>query len=185
LRKEKAYFEEVDAFELMEESPSPKASWTRGMEQNHIDHDLPAILERWKISKIARRVSSEPLFHIMETPIMPSVLSNNSTSSSLFRTPEKDTGSGTHTTGRAIPLGYTDISLKSTAKETNIVSSFGKLNIKEETVEASIRWSSEALTAFEQLLMVGVSTLQHKYCSTFCMVLWFTVLMKLFMKIVS
>ncbi|RLM84332.1 hypothetical protein C2845_PM04G29210 [Panicum miliaceum] len=154
LRKEKTYFEEVDAFELMEESPSPKASWTRGMEQNHIDHDLPAMLERWKISKIARRVSSEPLFHIMETPIMPSVLSNNSTSSSLFRTPEKDTGSGTHTTGRAIPLGYTDISLNSTAKETNIVSSFGKLNIKEETVEASIRWSGEALTAFEQLLMV-------------------------------
>ncbi|RLN34288.1 hypothetical protein C2845_PM03G14060 [Panicum miliaceum] len=154
LRKEKAYFEEVDAFELMEESPSPKASWTRGMEQNHIDRDLPAILERWKISKIARRVSSEPLFDIMETPIIPSVLSNNSTSSSLLRTPEKDTGSGTHTTGRAIPLGYTDISLKSTAKETNIVSSFGKLNIKEETVEASIPWSGEALTAFEQLLMV-------------------------------
>lgn len=156
LRKEKAYFEEVDAFELIEESPSPKTfgSWNREMEQNHIIHDLPAILERWKISKLARRVSSEPLFHIMETPIIPSVLSSNSTSSSLFRTPEKDTWSGTHTTGRAIPLGYTDISLNSTAKETNIFTSFSKLNIKEEPVEASIPWSGEALTAFEQLLMV-------------------------------
>ncbi|OEL22853.1 putative serine/threonine-protein kinase haspin-like protein [Dichanthelium oligosanthes] len=159
LRKEKAYFEEVDAFELMEESPSPKnfGSWTRGLEQNHIDHDLPAILERWKISKLAERVSSMPLFDIMETPIIPSVLSNCTTSSGLFsnnyRTPEIDIGSGAHTTGRAIPLGYTDISLKSNAKETSIVTSFGKLNI-EEPVEASIPWSGEALTAFEQLLMV-------------------------------
>lgn len=150
MRKEKAYFEEVDAFELMEESPSPKTfgSWNREMEQNHIMHDLPAILERWKISKIARCASSEPLFDIMETPLIPSVVSNNSTSSSLFRTPER---SGTHITGRVIPLGYTDISLSSTAKETNIFTSFGKLNIKEEPAEATIR---EALTAFEQLLIV-------------------------------
>ena len=154
MRKEKAYFEEVDAFELMEESPSPKASWTRVMEQNHIDHDLPAILERWKISKIASHVSFEQLLDVMETPIIPSVISNNSTSSSLFRTPEKDTGSGTHTRGRAIPLEYTDISLKSIPEETNIVSSLGKMNIKEKTAEASIPWSGEALTAFEQLLMV-------------------------------
>ncbi|CAN6219667.1 unnamed protein product [Urochloa humidicola] len=152
MRKEKAYFEEVDAFELMEESPSPKVfqSWTTG---NEVDHDLRAILERWKISKIARRASSEPLFDIMETPIIPSVLSYNSTSSSLFRTPEGDTGSGRHTTGRAIPLGNSDVSLKSTAKETNIVTSFDKLKIKEEPVEA-IPWSGEALSAFEQLLMV-------------------------------
>ncbi|CAL5061404.1 unnamed protein product [Urochloa decumbens] len=154
MRKEKAYFEEVDAFELMEESPSPKTfqSWTIGNQS--IDHDLPAILERWKISRLARHASSEPLFDIMETPIIPSVLSNNSTSSSLFRTPERDTRSGRHTTGRVIPLGYTDVSLKSTAKETNIVTSLGKLNIKEEPVEDSIPWTGEALTAFEQLLMV-------------------------------
>jgi len=115
LRKEKTYFEEVDAFELMEESPSPKASWTRGMEQNPINHDLPAILERWKISNIARRVLSELMFVTMdlETPI-----------------------------------------IKSSTKETNIISSFDKLNIKEEAVETSIPWSGEALTAFEQLLMV-------------------------------
>ncbi|CAL5084291.1 unnamed protein product [Urochloa decumbens] len=170
MKKEKAYFEEVDAFELMEESPSPKTfhSWTIG---NEVDHDLPAILERWKISKLARRASSEPLFDIMETPIIPSVLSNNSTASSLFRTPEGDTGSGRHTTGRAIPLGYTDVSLKSTTKETNIVSSLGKLNIKEEPVEDSIPWTGEALTAFEQLLMVckqSVPVTLAEVFSTYC-----------------
>nr|CAB3455095.1 unnamed protein product [Digitaria exilis] len=117
----------------MEESPSPKtfASWTGGMEKASIDHDLPKILERWKISKLARSVS-QPLFDIMETPVIPSVRSNSSTSSSR----------------------YTGISLESTTKETNIVTSFGKLNIKEEPEEASIPFSGEAVTAFEQLLMV-------------------------------
>uniref|UniRef100_A0A0A9FRC6 non-specific serine/threonine protein kinase n=1 Tax=Arundo donax TaxID=35708 RepID=A0A0A9FRC6_ARUDO len=128
------------------------------MEQNHIDHDLPSILERWKISKLARRQSSEPLFDIMETPILPSVLSSSSTSNSFFnssyRTPEKDRGSGTHPTGMAIPPEYTDNSLKRTAEETSIITSFGKLNIKKKTIEASIPWSGEALTAFQQLLMV-------------------------------
>jgi serine/threonine-protein kinase haspin len=144
--KEKAYFEEVDAFDLMEESPSPKyfASWNKGMEENIIIHDLAAILERWKISSLARRASSEPLFDIMETPILPSVLSNNSTT---------NRGSGTYTAGRAIPVGYTDISLKSSAKDS-LITSFGKVNIKEEPVEASIPWNGEALSAFDQLLMV-------------------------------
>ncbi|OQU90339.1 hypothetical protein SORBI_3002G390700 [Sorghum bicolor] len=130
----------------MEESPSPKnfASWNKEMKQNIITHDLPAILERWNISSLARRASSEPLFDIMETPILPSVLSNNSTT---------NRGSGTCTAGRAIPEGYTDISLKSTAKDS-LITSFGKVNIKEEPVEASIPWNGEALTAFDQLLMV-------------------------------
>ncbi|PWZ38108.1 Serine/threonine-protein kinase haspin [Zea mays] len=146
LSKEKAYFEEIDAFDLMEESPSPKnfASWTKGMEQNLIIHDLPAILERWKISTLARRVSSEPLFDIVETPILPSVLSNSSTSNN---------GSETYTAGRAISVSYTDISLKSIA-EDSLITSFGKVKIKEEPVEASIPWNGEALTAFDQLLMV-------------------------------
>lgn len=158
--KEKAYFEEVDAFELMEESPSPKnfSSWTRTMEQNHIIHDLPAILERWKISKLARRASSQPLFDILETPIVPSVCSNVTTSSSLFsnscRTPEKTRGLGTHNAGRAISVGYTDTSLKSIAEETSIIMSFGKMHIKEEPTQDSIPWNGEALTAFDQLLMV-------------------------------
>jgi serine/threonine-protein kinase haspin len=155
LKKEKAYFEEVDAFELIEESPSPKnfGTWLTGLEQNQIDHDLPAILERWKISKLARRASSEPLFDIMETPVIPSVISTCYS----YRTPEKDRGSVKHSTSRANPLGYTGNSLKSIEEETGIISSFGKLKIKEEHIEveeASISFSGEALSAFEQLLMV-------------------------------
>lgn len=159
--KEKAYFEEVDAFVLIEESPSPKnfGTWARGMEQNYIVHDLSAILERWKISKIARRVSSKPLFDIMETPLVPSVQSNCSTDTNFhgksYRTPEKDTGSGTHPTRRTIPSGYTDNSLKNVVSETSIVTSFNELNIKEEPADTSIpSLSGEALTAFAQLLMV-------------------------------
>ncbi|WVZ66833.1 hypothetical protein U9M48_016000 [Paspalum notatum var. saurae] len=149
-RKEKAYFAEVDACDLMEESPSPKnfGTWTRGMD---IDHDLPAILERWQISKLAMPVSSKALFDIIETPVIPSVLSNCSTSNNLFsnscRTPEKDRGSGGHTMG-AIPLGFSDI------EGTNITASLSKLNIKGGPVETSIPWNGEALTAFDQILMV-------------------------------
>ncbi|TVU37642.1 hypothetical protein EJB05_10967, partial [Eragrostis curvula] len=166
LRKEKAYFEEVDAFELIEESPSPKnfGTWVRGMEQNHIDHDLPAILERWKISKLARR-ASEPLFDIMETPILPSVLSNISTCYS-YRTPEKNRGSVTHSTSRTIPSECTN-SLKSITEETSITSSFGKLKIKEEPIEVS----GEALTAYEQLLMVcrqSAPITLAEVCSAYC-----------------
>lgn len=146
---------------LIEESPSPKnfGTWARGMEQNYIVHDLSAILERWKISKIARRVSSKPLFDIMETPLVPSVQSNCSTDTNFhgksYRTPEKDTGSGTHPTRRTIPSGYTDNSLKNVVSETSIVTSFNELNIKEEPADTSIpSLSGEALTAFAQLLMV-------------------------------
>ncbi|KAJ1292094.1 hypothetical protein BS78_02G366000 [Paspalum vaginatum] len=147
-RKEKAYFAEVDAFDLMEESPSPKnfSTWTGGMEQDHINHDLSAILERWQISKLAMPVSSKALFDIMETPVIQSVFSNRSTSNSLFsnscRTPEKDRGSGGHTSERAIPQG------------SNITASFGKLNIRGEPIDTRIPWNGEALTAFDQLLMV-------------------------------
>ncbi|KAM0833398.1 hypothetical protein ACQ4PT_064283 [Festuca glaucescens] len=160
LRKEKTYFEEVDAFELMEESPSPKnfGTWTRGIEQNIIVHDLSAILERWKMSKIARCATSSPLFDIMETPLVPSVLSNCSTdkySDKSFKTPEKDRVSGMHPTRRTIPSGYTINSLKNISGETSIDTSFSELKLKDEPTRTSIpSLSGEALTAFAQLLMV-------------------------------
>jgi serine/threonine-protein kinase haspin len=160
LRKEKAYFEEVDAFDLMEESPSPKnfGTWTRGIEQNIIVHDLSAILERWKISKIARCATSSPLFNIMETPLVPSVLSNCSTdnySDKSFKTPEKDRESGMHPMRRTIPSGSTINCLKNISGETSIDTSFSELKIKDEPARTSIpSLSGEALTAFAQLLMV-------------------------------
>ncbi|XP_044964707.1 serine/threonine-protein kinase haspin homolog [Hordeum vulgare subsp. vulgare] len=158
LSKEKAYFEEIDAFELMEESPSPKnfGTWAGGMEQSTTLHDLSAILERWKIFKLARCAASNPLFDIKETPLIPSVISNCSTenySEKGYRTPEKDRGSGMHPT-RTILSSYTNDSTKNIASETSIVTSFSELNI-EETPRTSIPSSSgEALTAFAQLLTV-------------------------------
>ncbi|XP_052163436.1 serine/threonine-protein kinase haspin homolog [Oryza glaberrima] len=148
LKKEKAYFEEVDAFELMEESPSPKnfGTWARGMEQNYIVHDLSAILERWKISKLAKFAASRPLFDIMETPVVPSVRSDCSLHDS-HRTPEKDRGSRTNPMRRTIPSGLSD--------KTSIFTSFSELKIKEEPDDSSIpSLSAEAMTAFAQLLLV-------------------------------
>ncbi|KQK15002.1 serine/threonine-protein kinase haspin homolog [Brachypodium distachyon] len=174
LSKEKAYFEEVDAFELMEESPSPKnfATWASGMEQTIIVHDLSAILERWKISKIARCASSKPLFDIMETPLVPSVLSTCSTDClKSCRTPEKDRYSGINPR-RTLHSGYTNNSLVNIAGETSIVTSFSELDIKEEPVRTSIPSSnSEALTAFAQLLMVCKQSAPATFAevfSTYC-----------------
>ncbi|XP_034896295.2 LOW QUALITY PROTEIN: serine/threonine-protein kinase haspin homolog [Populus alba] len=74
--KEKQYFEEVDAFELLEESPSPKNSitWATGNETDAvvIPH-MSSRLEKWLIAK-KLNYSCEPsstLSKILETPTMP------------------------------------------------------------------------------------------------------------------
>ncbi|KAK4794806.1 hypothetical protein SAY86_012800 [Trapa natans] len=77
--KERAYFEEVDAFELLEESPSPKSSstWVVGNQTDLVA--LPHIssrLERWLMSK-RLNFNTEPsstLSAILETPVMVSNL---------------------------------------------------------------------------------------------------------------
>ncbi|KAG8079584.1 hypothetical protein GUJ93_ZPchr0007g3371 [Zizania palustris] len=143
----------------MEESPSPKnfGTWSRGMEQNYIVHDLSAILERWKISKHAIFASSKPLFDIMETPLVPSIHSycsrSNNTLHNSYKTPEKDRGSA-HSTRRTIPSGFTDNGLKNIVNETSIVTSFSKLSTEEpnDTIVPSL--SGEAMTASSQLLLV-------------------------------
>ncbi|XP_020674359.1 serine/threonine-protein kinase haspin homolog [Dendrobium catenatum] len=72
--KEKAYFEEVDAFELLEESPSPnRFIWKMGTDYECIEHDLSAILGRWRRSKLfLGRCMAWPLSKIMETIPAPS-----------------------------------------------------------------------------------------------------------------
>ncbi|KAI0488471.1 hypothetical protein KFK09_028304 [Dendrobium nobile] len=72
--KEKAYFEEVDAFELLEESPSPnRFTWKMGTDYECIEHDLSAILGRWRRSKLfLGRCMAWPLSKIMETIPAPS-----------------------------------------------------------------------------------------------------------------
>ncbi|KAK2634612.1 hypothetical protein Ddye_029404 [Dipteronia dyeriana] len=71
--KEREYFEEVDAFELLEESPSPKrfGTWTMGNQSDNvaITH-LCSRLEKWLISKKLNYScgSSSTLSKILETP---------------------------------------------------------------------------------------------------------------------
>ncbi|XP_017232895.1 serine/threonine-protein kinase haspin homolog isoform X2 [Daucus carota subsp. sativus] len=50
--KERAYFEEVDSFELLEESPSPKNIWTKGVKSEDIvKTHLSSVLEKWLIRR--------------------------------------------------------------------------------------------------------------------------------------
>ncbi|PKA65668.1 hypothetical protein AXF42_Ash013082 [Apostasia shenzhenica] len=90
--KEKAYFEEVDAFELLEESPSPaRFTWKMGADNECVDHDLAAILERWKKSKLVSGCSTTlPLSMIMETiPFYSGTTTSNEVSRPLSQIREK------------------------------------------------------------------------------------------------
>ncbi|KAK1317507.1 hypothetical protein QJS10_CPA05g00103 [Acorus calamus] len=75
--KEMAYFKEVDSYELLEESPSPKkySTWATGTENDPIViPDLASILERWLISRkltYSCGPSRGLLPRIAETPVMP------------------------------------------------------------------------------------------------------------------
>ncbi|OMO86240.1 Glycoside hydrolase, family 17 [Corchorus capsularis] len=68
--KEREYFQEVDAFELLEESPSPKNSWVVG--NRSITEPIPHVssrLEKWLSKKL--NLCCEPsstLSKILETP---------------------------------------------------------------------------------------------------------------------
>ncbi|KAG1327615.1 serine/threonine-protein kinase haspin [Cocos nucifera] len=150
--KEKAYFQEVDSFELLEESPSPKhfGTWVMGTKQDIVVHDLPAILERWRISKLASRCgSSKPLFKIMETPLIPSRQSSCSSSyASIEKTPERASWS-------RIPMNFTsyqrsitsqpaDNSLRSDLNENGILAYFDALHIKDDGILSEISEDVEA-----------------------------------------
>ncbi|GFY89109.1 protein kinase superfamily protein [Actinidia rufa] len=74
--KEQAYFQEVDSFELLEKSPSPKKSGTWAMGIQRDDVAIPhvsTVLKKWLFSKKLNR-SSGPLgslSRILETPALP------------------------------------------------------------------------------------------------------------------
>ncbi|XWS42284.1 hypothetical protein CRYUN_Cryun16bG0001600 [Craigia yunnanensis] len=93
--KEREYFQEVDAFELLEESPSPKnfGTWATGNQTltDHIPH-VSSRLEKWLFSKKLNFSfgPSSTLSKILETPAaqMDSISSDGLDFSSL-RTPEK------------------------------------------------------------------------------------------------
>ncbi|XP_065029256.1 serine/threonine-protein kinase haspin homolog [Musa acuminata AAA Group] len=129
--KEKNYFQEVDSFELLEESPSPRnfGTWALGTKHDIIVHDLPAILERWRITKLASRHGSQQLFKIMETPLVPSVHSSCSASDDLAaKTPER-------VLRTKAPLNVTSHKKILTPQfDNSIVTSFDELHIDEEEV---------------------------------------------------
>ncbi|KAL8527684.1 hypothetical protein ACS0TY_005503 [Phlomoides rotata] len=71
--KERAYFQEVDAFELLEESPSPKkpSTWTMGSQVDNVSiPHLSSVLQKWLISRKLNRAYAFPgsLSKILETP---------------------------------------------------------------------------------------------------------------------
>ncbi|KAL2511778.1 Protein kinase superfamily protein [Abeliophyllum distichum] len=71
--KERAYFQEVDSFELLEESPSPKKSgtWTVGVQaDNVVIPHLSSVLQKWLVYKKLNRSYGFPgsLSKILETP---------------------------------------------------------------------------------------------------------------------
>ncbi|CAA0810936.1 Protein kinase superfamily protein [Striga hermonthica] len=73
--KERAYFQEVDAFELLEESPSPKkpGTWTMGNQvDNVVIPHLSSVLHKWLISRKLNHAYSFPgsLSKILETPVL-------------------------------------------------------------------------------------------------------------------
>ncbi|XP_074576235.1 serine/threonine-protein kinase haspin homolog [Curcuma longa] len=152
--KEKNYFLEVDSFELLEESPSPKnfSTWTMGAKQVAVVHDLPAILERWKISKLVSQCgSSQHLFKIMETPFsVPSVLGSCGSSNNLTdKTPERDLRTklpskfGSYKESHKPEL-ISNSSIKNLV-DNSIVASFDSLIIKDNEVENGICENVEIL----------------------------------------
>ncbi|GAA0138220.1 non-receptor serine/threonine protein kinase [Lithospermum erythrorhizon] len=71
--KERAYFQEVDAFELMEESPSPKrcTTWIMGTQTDHgVQLHLSSVLRKWLIARKINHGSglNLSLSKILETP---------------------------------------------------------------------------------------------------------------------
>ncbi|XP_020551931.1 serine/threonine-protein kinase haspin homolog [Sesamum indicum] len=94
--KERAYFQEVDAFELLEESPSPKkpGTWARGAQvDNAVIPHLSSVLQKWLISKKLNRKYAFPgsLSRILETPVLSKdPICHDSFSSSTMKKPGKD-----------------------------------------------------------------------------------------------
>lgn len=91
---ERAYFDEVDAFELLEESPSPNnfSTWAMGNQTDNvaIPH-LCSRLEKWLYSKKLNPYGpSSTLSKILRTPaIAMEPISDNNFDLSNLKTPEK------------------------------------------------------------------------------------------------
>ncbi|CAL5329992.1 unnamed protein product [Camellia sinensis] len=90
---ERAYFQDVDSFELLEESPSPKksGSWAIGIQSDDIAIPYKStVLQKWLISKKLNHSCgpSGSLSKILETPALPGEsICNGGFDSSSLKTP--------------------------------------------------------------------------------------------------
>ncbi|KAL6495024.1 hypothetical protein OROGR_030943 [Orobanche gracilis] len=114
--EEKAYFQEVDAFELLEESPSPKkpSTWTMGDQvDNVVIPRLSSVLHKWLISKKLSRTYSfhGSLLKILETPVLSqSPIGHDSCSSPTIKTRGEDlkVGSSLYSIQQRLNLSLND-----------------------------------------------------------------------------
>ncbi|OVA16664.1 Protein kinase domain [Macleaya cordata] len=94
--KEREYFQEVDSFELLEESPSPKNSgtWAMGVQNDSIV--LPQFNSRLGKWLVAKKLNyscgpSASLSNILETPVIPmESISSDASVTSKMKTPESE-----------------------------------------------------------------------------------------------
>lgn len=93
--KEKSYFQEVDSFELLEESPSPKnfGTWASGVQCDDVSIPYMSVeLQKWLLSKKLNDGygPSVSLSKILEPPALPGDSTcNHGLDSSSLKTPEK------------------------------------------------------------------------------------------------
>ncbi|KAK3017003.1 hypothetical protein RJ639_006569 [Escallonia herrerae] len=111
---EKAYFQDVDSFELLEESPSPKKSgtWTMGIQNDKIAlSHLSSALEKWLITK-KLNFSCGPsgsLSKILETPALREAYRRGyGFGSSSLKIPPLQIHSGLHSVQNRFDSGVVD-----------------------------------------------------------------------------
>ncbi|XP_076946846.1 serine/threonine-protein kinase haspin homolog [Bidens hawaiensis] len=69
--KERAYFDEVDAFQLLEESPSPQnKTWVMGTKNSLLPSHISSVLRKWLRNRSSCASSSASLSKILETTEM-------------------------------------------------------------------------------------------------------------------
>ena len=134
--KEREYFQKVDAFELLEESPSPKNFGTWATGNQTLTDPIPHVssrLEKWLFSKKLNFNfgPSSTLSKILETPAaqMDSIYSDGLDFSSL-RTPEKCnpiSGSDVHEGCEDVNAAIRKLSLASTSSDLDPIDPFSAL----------------------------------------------------------
>ncbi|XP_021830465.1 serine/threonine-protein kinase haspin homolog [Prunus avium] len=174
--EEKAYFQEVDAFELLEESPSPKpTTWVAGNQTDTVA--LPKLcspLDKWLFKKLNFTFEpSSTLSKILQTstmrPIPSEPIGGNNLKSSSLKTPKNSSkvNSRLPSAQSRFELSLVDGSVLETVPDVgndgceDIVASVKKLSL------ASSSSDSEDLDPFRALLAVCGQSVPLKFRDVF------------------